>query len=309
MPTNTSPLDLVRDLRDVHNILHAREQAESRRPQSAGWHPLALELTLKLQTSLEVEWVINQFMRMIHSHLMYDGYSYSLPLQAVTLNEGREVGHSCAYNLSIDSSELGKLVLYRGRKFIESELMVLENLIASLIYPLRNAVLYRTATRQAHRDVLTGVNNRSTFDATVTREVNLAHRNNRELAMLVIDIDHFKRVNDTYGHAAGDEVIKEVAKIINLSVRNTDHIFRYGGEEFVVLLEEASCEKACVIADRILDAMRHTMVDWQGQQFTAAVSIGVSCLVDTDAPSDLFHRADRALYEAKKTGRDQYQMV
>lgn len=309
MPIHTSPLDLVRDLRDVRSILQARERADSRSPQSAGWHPLALELTLKLQTSLEVEWIIDQFMKMIHSHLIFDGFSYSLPQQAVAMHEGRESGHSCTYNLSIDAFELGKLVLHRGRKFIESELMVLENLIASLIYPLRNAVLYRTATLLAHRDVLTGVNNRSTFDATVTREINLAHRNDRELAMLVIDIDHFKRVNDTYGHAAGDEVIKLIAKMIGLSVRNTDHIFRYGGEEFVVLLEAADCEKACVIADRILDAVRHASVDWQSQKFTAAVSIGVSCLRDTDTPADLFNRADRALYEAKNTGRDQYQMA
>ena len=309
MSIQSSPLDQVRDLRDVRSILQAREQAESRRPQAVGWHPLALELTLKLQTSLEVEWIIDQFMKMIHSHLMYDGYTYSLTTQAVAVNEGREVSHSCTYNLSIDTFDLGKLVLFRGRKFIESELMVLENLIASLIYPLRNAVLYRNATLLAHRDVLTGVNNRSTFESTITREINLAHRNDRNLAMLVIDIDHFKRVNDSYGHAAGDEIIKLVAKMIGLSVRNTDHIFRYGGEEFVVLLEAADCEKACVIADRILDAVRHASIEWQGQSFTTAVSIGVSCLQDTDTPDELFNRADRALYEAKNTGRDQYKIA
>lgn len=308
MPIQPSPLDLVRNLRDVRTLLQAREQADRNSPNQA-WHPLSLELTMKLQTSLDLEWIIDQFMKMIHGHLLYDGYNYGLAQPEVAMTAGRNAGHSCTYNLSIENFDLGKLVVHRGRKFVESELMVLENLIASLIYPLRNAIMYRNAALLAHHDVLTGVNNRSTFDATVTREINLAHRNQRELAMLVIDIDHFKRVNDTYGHAAGDEVLKQVAKMICLSVRNTDHIFRYGGEEFVVLLEASDCEKACVIADRVLDNVRHASIDWLDQQFTAAVSIGVSCLLENDTPIVLFNRADRALYAAKKTGRDQYQIA
>lgn len=309
MSIHTSPLDLVKDLRGVRSVLNTREQSAGRGVQTAAWQQVSLELALQLQTSLDVEWIIDQFMKMIHAHLMYDGYNYSLAQPALSMNEGRERGHSCTYNLSIDTAELGKLVMYRGRKFAESELVVLENLLASLVYPLRNAILYRNATLLAHHDVLTGVNNRSTFDATVTREINLAHRNGSELAMLVIDIDHFKRVNDTYGHAAGDEVIKTVAHMIQLSLRSTDHIFRYGGEEFVVLLESSDCEKACLIADRILDSVRHAVVVWQGQKLSAAVSIGLSCLDATDTASDLFNRADRALYEAKKTGRDQYKLA
>jgi diguanylate cyclase (GGDEF)-like protein len=309
MSIHTSPLDLVKDLRDVRSILSAREKAERRGSPSTAWQQLSLELSLRLQTSLDVEWIIEQFMNMIHAHMLYDGYQYSVSSPDFTLKTGRDQGHSCHYNLSIDTAELGSLVLYRGRKFAESELMLLENLLASLVYPLRNAILYRSALLMAHRDVLTGVNNRSTFDATVTREINLAHRNGSDLAMLVIDIDHFKRVNDTYGHAAGDEVIRTVAQLIQLSVRNTDHVFRYGGEEFVVLLEASDCEKACVAADRILESVRTAEVVWQDQKLSTAVSIGVSCLTRTDSASELFGRADRALYEAKKTGRDQYQIA
>jgi len=306
---HTSPIDLVKDLRDVRRTLSAREKAEGRGSHPVAWQQLSLELSLRLQTSLDMKWIIDQFMKMIHAHLLFDGYGYNLTQPVFAMKEGRDQGHNCTYNLSIETAELGSLVLYRGRKFVESELMLLENLIASLVYPLRNAILYRTATLMAHCDVLTGVNNRSTFDATVTREINLAYRNKSDLAMLVIDIDHFKRVNDTYGHAAGDEVIKAVAQLIQLSLRNTDHIFRYGGEEFVVLLEASDCEKACVIADRILESIRTAEVVWQDQKLTTAVSIGVSCLTPEDNASELFNRADRALYEAKKTGRDQYQIA
>lgn len=310
MSVHPSPLDLVKDLRDVRNILNTREQTTNRGAQSVvAWQQMTLELSLRLQTSLEVDWIIDQFMKMIHGYLMYDGYNYNLEQPAFAMKEGREKGHSCTYNLSIDTSDLGKLVVYRGRKFAESELVMLENLITSLIYPLRNAILYRNATLLAHRDALTGVSNRATFDDTVTREINLAHRNDTDLSMLVIDIDHFKRVNDSYGHAAGDEVIKSVAQLIQLSLRNTDHVFRYGGEEFVVLLEASDCEKARVIADRILESVRQAAVVWQAQNLSVSVSIGLSCLTPADTASELFHRADRALYDAKNSGRDQYQVA
>jgi len=310
MSVHPSPLDLVKDLRNVRANLSAREQVAGQQgSKTVAWQHITLELSLRLQTSLEIEWVIDQFMKMTHAYLMFDGYNYTLTQPDLKINEGREKGHSCTYNLSIETHDLGTLVMYRGRKFVESELMVLENLITSLIYPLRNAILYRNATMLAHRDPLTGVNNRSTFDATLTREVNLAHRNGADLAMMIIDIDHFKRVNDTHGHAAGDEVIKTVAHLIQLSLRNTDHVFRYGGEEFVVLLGASDCEKACVIADRILESVRQAAVVWQGQQLNAAVSIGLSCLTAIDTASDLFDRADRALYEAKNAGRDQYQVA
>lgn len=309
MSIQSSPLDLIKDLRNVRSAVLAKPLADSWEATPGQLQPLSLELALRLQTSLEVEWVIDQFMKLIHSQFMYDGYSYRLEQPALAINMGREKGHQCAYNLSIENFELGKLTLYRGRKYAESELVLLENLMTSLMHPLRNAIMYRNATQLAHRDVLTGVHNRATFDTTVTREINLAQRNKTSLAMLVVDIDHFKRVNDTWGHATGDDVIKVVAQMIQQSVRNTDHVFRYGGEEFVVVLEAADCEIACVIADRILDAVRHANVVVQGQKLNLAVSIGLSCLKRCDTAKELFGRADRALYEAKKTGRDQYQVA
>ncbi len=268
-----------------------------------------LDITLQLQTSLELEWVINQFMEMIHSYLVFDGFSYQLDEPEVSLVRDRQKGHHCEYRLNIDEFDMGVLRLYRGRKFSESELMLLENLLCSLLYPLRNSIQYRKATLSAHYDPLTGVNNRSTFDAALTREINLAQRSKQNFSILVIDIDHFKQVNDRFGHSAGDEVLKNVAQQIRESIRNTDQLFRFGGEEFVVLLNNADCDVAGDIADRILENVSASKVQTQQEAINVSVSIGLTCLAKGDTVDVLFDRADQALYAAKNEGRNQVKII
>lgn len=248
-------------------------------------------------------------MKEIRHQLTFDGYRYSLTQPALELKSGRDQGHSCTYNLSIDAFNLGKVVLYRGRKFVESELVLLESLFGSLVYPLRNAIMYRKATLMAHQDPLTGVNNRVTFESTLTREMHLAERNAQPFAMLVVDIDHFKKVNDTYGHSAGDEVIKHVAHCIQSTIRHTDQLFRFGGEEFVVLLNNSDCDTAFFISERILDAVRTSQVVCAEHLIKVSASIGLSCLQSGDTSQAMFKRADSALYLAKTSGRDQVQII
>jgi len=160
----------------------------------------------------------------------------------------------------------------------------------------------------AHKDALTGVNNRSTFDNVMNREINLALRQKHDFSMLVIDIDFFKKVNDTYGHSAGDAVLKEVAETIQSNLRTSDLVFRYGGEEFVTILNDADCDTAYVTANRILESIRDVKVNYQGQTLSVSVSIGLACLEKGDTATSIFNRADTALYEAKNSGRDQIQL-
>jgi diguanylate cyclase (GGDEF)-like protein len=307
----SSPLEPVRDIKEVRGSVNAGGQPviPSQPAGAVGRAQPHLELTLRLQTSLEVEWVMDQFMKEIRTHVPYDGYRYSLAQPVLEMKAGREQGHSCTYNLSIEGFNLGKVVLYRGRKFVESELVLLESLFGSLVYPLRNAIMYRKATLQAHQDALTGVNNRAMFDVTLTREMHLAQRNEQDFALLVIDIDHFKKVNDTYGHSAGDEVIKSVAKCIQATIRHTDQVFRFGGEEFVALLNNADCDTAFFIAERILDCIRNSTVMCGDNALKVSASIGVSCLKGGDTNQSLFKRADDALYQAKSSGRNQAQYL
>lgn len=310
MQYQNSTSEMIKELKDVKGILTGGAKTDSTNPFNAhAQQQLMLEFSMRLQMSLELEWVVTQFMEQLHSYMLFDGYNYQLPTPAVEIGNGRHMGHQCSYNLSIEEAELGQLVLYRGKKFIESELVLLENLLCSLLYPLRNAIQFRKATLSAYRDALTGVNNRSTFDAALTREISLAQRVKSSFSILVIDIDHFKKVNDSYGHSAGDEVLKNVAKQIKHSIRSTDQLFRFGGEEFVVLLGNSDCEAAGYIADRVLEAVRKSTVRYHNQVLAVSVSIGLACLQKNDSAADLFNRADQALYAAKHQGRDRFKVA
>ena len=123
--------------------------------------------------------------------------------------------------------------------------------------------------------------------------------------MLVIDIDFFKKVNDTYGHKVGDDALKIIANTIKKCIRTTDMLFRYGGEEFVVLLGNTDCEMSYMIADRVLESVRDINMQVKDQTIDLSVSIGMACLNIQDSSESLFNRADGAMYAAKNDGRDQ----
>jgi diguanylate cyclase (GGDEF)-like protein len=306
MQTRTSTVEMIRDLKEAKGIFQTYEQADTRKIFNPDvQQQIMLDISMRLQQSLEVEWVFQNFMEVMQSFLLFDGYNYQVSEPGIHLEIGRQKGHHFLYKLSIEDSNLGELVVYRGRKFSEEELEFFENVLCALMYPLRNAIHFRQATMLAHKDALTGVNNRSTFDNSLEREINLARRQDVHCSMLMIDIDLFKNVNDTYGHSAGDAVIKAVAETIQKNVRTTDLVFRYGGEEFVAILNNADCEKAYVIADRVLEAVREVTVEYQKQVLSVSVSIGLACLDTEDTASALFDRADSALYKAKNDGRDQ----
>jgi len=309
MQTHTSTVEMIRDLKEVKGIFQTYEQADN----SKIFNPdvqqqIMLDISMRLQQSLDVEWVIQSFMETMHSFLLFDGYNFEKDEPGLQIQMGRQQGHKMSYGLTIEDTQLGELVVYRGRKFSEPELTFFENILCALIYPLRNAIQFNQATLLAHKDALTGVNNRSTFDNVMNREINLALRQKHDFSMLVIDIDFFKKVNDTYGHSAGDAVLKEVADTIQHNLRTSDLVFRYGGEEFVTILNDADCDTAYVTANRILESIRDVKVDYQGQTLSVSVSIGLACLEKGDSAASIFNRADTALYEAKNSGRDQIQL-
>lgn len=158
------------------------------------------------------------------------------------------------------------------------------------------------AERMARTDSLTGIGNRRLFFEAADIEIKRAHRYERDLALIVFDIDHFKSVNDTHGHAAGDKAIVKAAEIAKHLLRGSDTFCRLGGDEFAILLPETNCRNAAEIANRLCRAY-----DEQSSppiHFTS--SIGVACLQKEDLDLDsVFERADRALYTAKHEGRNQ----
>jgi len=155
-------------------------------------------------------------------------------------------------------------------------------------------------------DALTGVVNRRSFETRLSREWRHAKRRDSTLALLMIDIDHFKLVNDTHGHAAGDIALQELAEIMNITARETDVVARFGGDEFVVLLPDTGWQGAMTFAERLRKNVDDHSFMVEGAELDITISIGVALARGTDPISvvDLLEYADRSLYKAKSGGRN-----
>lgn len=155
---------------------------------------------------------------------------------------------------------------------------------------------------EAHTDSLTGLLNRRAFEDLLDREMSRAHHERRSLVLMMMDIDHFKTVNDTWGHQAGDEVLRRVCRTLQEGLRPSDVLSRYGGEEFVVLLRNANADQAEEAAERL----RARVAGLNGlpgpDQIT--VSVGVALSHVGESPEQFFHRCDQALYRSKNEGRN-----
>jgi diguanylate cyclase (GGDEF)-like protein len=206
-------------------------------------------MSLQLQTSLEPQRILGLFFREVQRLVPLDAFSYEHQGSDLRLEFGQRGHHSISYSLSHEGEHLGELVFRRNQRFSEQEQGNLESLLSSLLYPMRNTLLYRAATQSALRDPLTGTGNRIAMDQTLQGN-RLSRRHLQPLSVLMLDIDHFKRINDSHGHSAGDDVLKAVAASIKAQLRNVDMVFRYGGEEFLILLSNTSREAAAMVGER-----------------------------------------------------------
>ncbi len=171
---------------------------------------------------------------------------------------------------------------------------------------LRNALLYREMRIKADRDALTRLPNRQYFDERLLQEMKRHQRYGHPLSLLMMDLDHFKRLNDTHGHQAGDMVLEDVGRILMSSLRSSDTPARYGGEEFVVLLSNTTEEQAWILAERIRESIAGWRFHFKGRFFRITASIGVASLQTGvfSSSADLLGKADAALYRAKNKGRN-----
>ncbi len=264
----------------------------------------ALRLSGKLQTTLDVDKIIEIFAHEIGQLIGFEHIQYTHREQNIDLHFGEAARFSCVYRLVVSGHTLGELLFSRDKKFTKTETSQMETLLCGLVYPLRNALLYRKAIEAASKDPLTGVQNRSAMDASISREIELAKRHGNNLSLLALDIDHFKKVNDTYGHSMGDCVIKAVAEAASAAIRSSDMVFRFGGEEFVILLSSTDQAGAELLANRLRQRIEETVIICDGQHMSATVSIGVTSLHSGDDRDSMFSRADTALYQAKSAGRN-----
>jgi two-component system cell cycle response regulator len=163
-------------------------------------------------------------------------------------------------------------------------------------------------TRQ---DVLTGLANRRGLDELLSREVGRSKRYSCPMSVVMIDLDRFKEINDTYGHQAGDHVLREVAEIVRRAVRTQDIVARYGGEELAILMPETAMEQAAMVAERLRVDLSNAVIRWRDHELRVTASFGVvgTPTMPTQEPAELVRLADRALYRAKALGRNRVSLA
>ncbi len=264
-----------------------------------------LQLSDLLSRHLNLADILKVFSHEIQPLVPHGSYRYVSESLGEPIREGDIDRHSLQYRLTIQQMDLGELTLYRDQPFGSNEVCQFEDLLCSLVYPLRNGLLYHTAITSAYRDPLTDINNRAALEKLLPREINLAKRHDHRLAMMILDLDGFKRINDEHGHDVGDRVLIRVAELIKSCLRDTDLLFRYGGDEFVAALPHTDIQGGIDVAHRVLEQVMALDMDDLGVTGRLGMSAGLTMLQAGDNFTRFFKRADEALYRAKKSGKHQ----
>jgi len=194
--------------------------------------------------------------------------------------------------------------IFKPFRFEELDLRI-KRVLREAEFKKERSALLKELEKLAITDALTGLYNSRHFFSQIKTELKRYNRYSRSLSLLILDIDFFKDYNDTWGHLEGDKVLMEIGKTINACMRSMDTAYRYGGEEFAILLPETRLQKACVVGARIKDNISSQVFEPEpGIKRSITVSIGATELVEGEDIRSFISRTDKALYKSKETGRN-----
>jgi diguanylate cyclase (GGDEF)-like protein len=229
-------------------------------------------------------------------------------LAELTIESELPLGSACAAPLVFRDRLLGALVALApgANVFLPQDVRALEACASHAAIALTNARLVEQLERDASEDPLTGLANKRSFELAYAAELNRAQREDRALAIVTVDIDHFKQINDRYHHSFGDQILVAVAKALRGAVRDYDTVARMGGDEFVVLLPGATADEAEVVIERA----RSLIAEIELPEGELSCSAGVAAVTGADAAERrVLDAADSALYEAKRQGRNRTRLA
>ena len=255
-----------------------------------------LALLEQLQTTLDVKNLINIFAIEVAKYLDFTGIYFKHVDVSATARGSRQAKAERQFELKINDQFLGIITYAVNTPISISDDKVLTELHQLLINPLNNAVKYHQAMQLAMQDSLTLLGNRRSFDEQIKRSMAQANRRQASVGLIFCDLNKFKAVNDSFGHAMGDNVLIHFAKALRQSVRDTDYVFRFGGDEFAIIVTDATKPSLTVIEQRIYHTMSQDILL---AKYHVTCSLGLAFMNRADDVSSFFLRADQALYSQK----------
>lgn len=263
-----------------------------------------LKVMQVLQTTLDINFLIENFSKELQSITSHNYLNYKNIDQNINIKIGDQTANKVVIELDLDKRKLGKLVISRKTEFSDNEKEKINRLAILLLFPINNILNYRQAIANANIDPITKLNNRMLFNKILEQEIDFAQRYNQKLLMMMIDLDNFKKINDEYGHIVGDIMLKNVSGFLKKFMRRSDLVFRYGGDEFCIILRNTTLNGANELANRIRKSINNEIFTCGDHEIKITVSIGLVKIHEEDDSIKFIERADRLLYEAKEIGRN-----
>ncbi len=250
----------------------------------------------KLQTTLDIDDLLNIFSVEATRYVDFSGLYFKSPTLNKTLRGSRKAKKERRFDLKIGDHFVGTLSYGINSPISLTNYKVLEQLHQCLLHPLKNSIAYYTAMQLAMQDALTGLGNRRYFDEQLKRAMHNANRHHSLVGLVLGDLNKFKAINDNYGHITGDLVLQEFANVLRQCIRDSDSLFRFGGDEFAIIVENANDTALTIIENRINEALTTSVLL---SKYQLGCSVGSTFMNRADSEVSFFERADETLYRSK----------
>lgn len=263
-----------------------------------------LQLHQRLLGTLDVGTLIHRFFYWMSEKHFVGGIEHTHPIDNIIFTAGSNKQHKAKYTLHLEQHYLGELCITSQKRFSEQDFLTHEQSLGIIVHYLKNAIDHQTLEKTAFHDALTGAMNRTALEELLPKEIERTHRFSFNLAVMMIDIDHFKAINDRIGHVGGDDILRHVSAAIKSQLRKSDLAFRYGGDEFLLVLPNTDLDSAHQAAKRIMEHLNNEVPDIPNCSVSPELSIGITIYQHGESHDDLIRRVDNALYDSKNNGRN-----
>jgi len=264
------------------------------------------DLLEQLQTTLDLDKLLDIFAMEAARYVNFSGLYFKNQKVSKALLGSKKAKQERQFELKLNDEFIGTLSYGINNPISIGHYKELKRIHQILLYPLKNTLQYHQAMQLAMQDGLTGLGNRRYFDEQLKRAMHNANRHQGHVGLVLGDLNKFKPINDTHGHAVGDQVLKQFANVLRTCIRDSDSVFRFGGDEFAIIVENASEYALDIIQNRIDSALKTNALL---AKYQVTCSLGTTFMNRADNEHSLFERADKALYRQKLTMSKRFSLV